>query len=317
MERLAAEGARLNGAALVVVTRDSVLFERGFGAMTPTSTILIASASKWLSAAVLMTVVDQNALALDDSVGRFIPSAPADKRGITVRQLYAHTSGLPGLENVADIVGDGCLADRATTLAACSAQILGLPLVSNPGTEFYYGGASMTVAAHMAERASLNSWPQLFELRLRAPLNFTATTFGASANPRVSGGAVSNAREYARFLQMLLNDGVWQGRRVLSTAAITAMESDQTHGARIAYSPHTAFGNGSWRYGIGLWRDRVAVGGGLQQGSSQGAFGFSPWIDRERGIAAVIAVQSTLANVYTDVAEVQRLVRDAVDASRR
>jgi CubicO group peptidase (beta-lactamase class C family) len=278
----------------------------------------IASASKWLSGAVIAALVGDGTLSLDETVGARLPAAPADKRAITVRQLYAHTSGLPGSEDGegGGLETTGCLAERATTLAACAAEVLAMPLDAAPGTAFSYGGASMTVAARLAEVATGSAWAALFDARVRAPLDLTATTFGASANPRVSGGAVSTGREYARFLQMLLGDGAYRGRRVLPAAAVAAMEADQTRGARIAYSPHRRYGAGDVRYGIGVWRDRVAPDGRALQVSSQGAFGFSPWIDRERGVAAVFVVQDALPRVYGDVAELQRLVREAVDRAR-
>jgi hypothetical protein len=60
----------------------------------------------------------------------------------------------------------------------------------------------------------------------------------------------------------------------------------------------------------------VAPDGRALQVSSQGAFGFSPWIDRERGVAGVFVVQDALPRLYGDVAELQRLVREAVDRAR-
>lgn len=160
-------------------------------------------------------------------------------------------------------------------------------------------------------------WNVLFEERIRAPLALDATTFGAGANPRVAGGAVSTGRDYATFLQMLLADGEWRGRRVLSAAAVREMERDQTLGAAIGYSPHSRHTTAEVRYGIGVWRDRVAANGDALQVSSQGAFGFSPWIDRERGIAGVFVTQDALGRVHGRVAEIQQLVREAVDRERR
>jgi CubicO group peptidase (beta-lactamase class C family) len=315
-ERAVAE-VPLRGAALLVVSADSVLLARGFGEMDTDTPVPVASASKWPAALLVMSLVGDGTLSLDDPVGRWIADVPADKRAITLRQLFSHTSGLPGSERGGGgRDAGGCLADRRTTLADCADQILALPLASAPGTEFRYGGVSMQVAGRVAEVAGGQSWSRLWEARIAGPLELTATTFGRGRNPRVAGGMVSTGREYARLLQMALGDGVWNGRRILPAAAVAEMERDQTRGARIVFSPHARYTDHEVRYGIGVWRDRVGADGRALQVSSQGAFGFSPWIDRERGIAGVFVTRNALPRVYARVAEVQRHVRQAVDAAR-
>ena len=311
MTRLVAE-TPLRGAALVIVTRDSVLYARGFGDLGPDTPVPIASASKWLSGAVIAALAAEGTLPLDATVGRWMPSAPAAARPITVRQLFSHTSGLPGGEFTADV---RCLGDRTTTLEACAGALVRLPLAAAPGTELAYGGASMQVAGRLAELASGRSWQALFEARVASPLGLVVTGFGEGANPRIAGGAVSTGREYATFLRLLLADGRWGGRELLPATAVREMERDQTAGARIVASPHAQYG-ASPRYGLGVWRDRVAADGAALQVSSQGALGFSPWLDRERGVAAVFVAREGLPGVYASVTELQALLRQAVDAGR-
>ena len=312
MERLVRD-VGLRGAALVLVHRDSVVYARGFGNLTPDTPVPIASSSKWLSGAVIAALAADGTLPLDDSVGRHLAAVPAGKGAITVRQLFSHTSGLPGSEQGGGGVdADGCIADRGSTLAACAGEILRLPLVAAPGAELRYGGVSMQLAGHLAERAAAKPWGELFRERVATPLGLTATSFGSGANPRIAGGAVSSGQEYARFLRMLLAHGRYGGRQVLPAEAVRLMELDQTRGARIVFSPHARYGSPDVRYGIGVWRDRVAPDGTALQVSSQGAFGFSPWIDREHDVAGVFVVQHQLPAVYRGVDEIQRLVREAV-----
>ncbi|MEZ4589472.1 MAG: serine hydrolase domain-containing protein, partial [Gemmatimonadales bacterium] len=106
-ERIATYLERLDrwgysGAALVA-RGDSVLAERGFGfadrergVRNDASTIFdLASLAKQYTAAGVLLLQDRGLLSVHDSLGRFFPSIPADKRGITVHQLLTHTSGLP------------------------------------------------------------------------------------------------------------------------------------------------------------------------------------------------------------------------------
>ena len=69
------------------------------GDSTPATVYLIASASKWLSSAVFMSVVESGALSLDDHPQDYLPfwtTDPNDPRSrITLEQLLSFTSGLP------------------------------------------------------------------------------------------------------------------------------------------------------------------------------------------------------------------------------
>lgn len=299
---------RLNGASIILIRDGAVMLERHYGNFDANTRIPIASASKWLSGSVIGAMVDRGLLRWDDTVGRYMPDAPADKRGITIRQLFAHTSGLSAGETTA------CLGERTTTtLDACARLILAAPLSYPPGSRFAYGGNSMQVAGRLAEIAGGKSFDALFREYLGTPLGMSATDFGFSAttpgvidspNPRVAGGVRTTLADYAAFVQMQVQNGVLRGRRVLSAATVREMQRDQTFGVPVLSSPRQSFG-----YGIGQWRDRIDASGLAVQLSSQGAFGYSPWIDRETGIAGVIAVQSVLGNVDGDVDAIWALTR--------
>lgn len=292
--------ASLPGAAVSLIRDDQVVYREAFGAYTAEQRIAIASASKWLSGAVILRLVDRGLLRLDDPVGRWLPSAPVDKQPITLRQLFAHTSGLTGADA-------GCLGQSSSTLAACAEQILALPLLAAPGTRYAYGGNSMQVAGRIAEVASGRRWDQLFREEVAAPLGLTATDYGFTStapglievgNPRIAGGARSTLDDYTRFLSALLARGrgpdgsVW-----LSPALVDQLELDQTRGALVGFTPlPSAVG-----YGIGVFRERVDAAGRATRVSSPGAFGFYPVLDRTGGWAGVFLTQNQLRNVEAPV----------------
>src|SRR5690606_26980486 len=89
----------LEGAAAVVVHRDSgIAHVQGYGAFDEERVFLIASASKPLSAGVLLRLADQGLLDLDAPIGSYVGDAwGADKAALTVAQLISNSSGLPGL----------------------------------------------------------------------------------------------------------------------------------------------------------------------------------------------------------------------------
>lgn len=169
----------------------------------------------------------------------------------------------------------------------------------------------MQVAARIAEVVSGKSWTQLFTERIAAPLGMTSTFwYPSTTNPRIGGGSISTLGDYARLMSMLAAEGEYNGAQVLQSSTVAEMQEDQTNGAAIAYSPHPD----GRRYGIGEWRDLVDGSGNVIQLSSQGRFGFSPWLDVQRGYYAIFFVQNQLYNVYVLVNQLQNAIRAIIDA---
>ena len=272
---------KLPGAALLVMYDGKVIQEKFFGEYTASTVIPIASASKWLAGAVIMSLVDDKVLDLDKPIGDVLTSLPEDKRPITLGQLFSHTSGLPS-----DIAG------AASWTASVDAVIkaVGESKVENePGAAFKYGGASMQLAAVMACKVTGKTWHELFEQRIAKPCAMKYTQvgrLGAMPNPQVTGGASSTLGDYANFLTMLSNNGVFNGTRVLSEAAVAEMLKDRTKDAKKARASLMRMLDGSG-YGVGNWVDRKNAKGESIANSSPGAFGFVPWIDQERKVVGI------------------------------
>lgn len=281
----------LPGASLIVIQDGATIYRHDFGSyvgIAPQAPV--ASASKWLSALVIQRLVEQGRMHWSDTVSDYFgsgyPNPDATKGAITLGQLMSHTSGI-------SVVGNDCLAfaNRNMALDACAKAILGTPLSWAPGTVFAYGENSMQVAGAMAQRATGTAWTQLVKSELAIPLRMSKTDYGLNAsglpfkNPIIAGGARSTLRDYANVVQMVLQGGVFDGVQYLSPDSIAEMQLDQTHGVPvdIASDPYPeAVG-----YGYGEWRDRADCDGIATRVSSTGAFGTSPWVDYDHGIAAV------------------------------
>ncbi len=303
------------GAVLRVVTADALVTERTYGTFAAAQAVPIASATKWVSGAVILSLVDSGLLSLDSPLSAFFPTLTGAKRTITVRQLFSHTSGIVEPET------GSCLSSAVRTLAECADEILARPLRFAPGTGFYYGGGSMQVAGRVAEIASGQTWAALFTARVAGPLDMTRTGYSVN-NPRIAGGLVSTAQDYTAFLQMVLGRGLYRGRRVLSEASVAAMLADQTAGAPVFYSPFTQYIGGDpdlpprqVGYGVGVWRERIAPSGALEHASSQGAFGTSPWVDLVHGRAGILLVQDDLPDVMWTYLELKRRLSTALDGA--
>jgi CubicO group peptidase (beta-lactamase class C family) len=315
---------RLDGASLWVSHQGRVVHVGHYGGYGPQTRIPIASASKWPSALVFARLVERGSLRWDSTVGEWWPTAPADKRAITLAQLFSHTSGLPGEET-------GCVSNALTTLQACAGQILAGPLHHAPGTAFAYGSLSMHVAGAMAERATGESWDRLFQREVAQPLGLTATDFGfmSSApglvtvpNPRVDGGVRTTLADYVQLMKMwesdgLIPDGPQAGRRYLQPATLRAMQRDHALGTVRVDQPDAVQLYAGWGYGFGFWLMGSGRAGNPMIDTSPGFFGFAGWMDGAAGVAGVFMVQDQNTRVAADVRSLQQHIARELDFQRR
>jgi CubicO group peptidase (beta-lactamase class C family) len=181
-------------------------------------------------------------------------------RPITIEDLLRHTSGLTygfyGDSAVRKLYAQADLFNGDLDNAEFAERIARLPLAEQPGTLWDYGH-STDVLGRVIEVVSGQSLYQFEKARLLDPLGMTETAFyvaDATKRPRIaepmpedrsvspvagirdpltprrweSGGAgmVGTIGDYARFAQMLLNGGTFEGRRYLEPETIALMTSD-------------------------------------------------------------------------------------------
>jgi CubicO group peptidase (beta-lactamase class C family) len=289
-------------ASLVLRVDGEVVCRLFFGAHTDTTKVFTVSAAKWLTAATLMTVVDQGLLGVSTKVSEVYPEAPALTASITLSQLLSHTSGLLWFSR--------CMGSSQFTLQECAEIILESDVHFDAGTGFFYAGPPFTVAGGMAERVTGKTWAQVFQANIAGPLGLTRTSYGTSANPALSEGfVVSTADEYAKFCQMLLDGGTFNGRQVLSEGSVDQMRTNRTSGIQRVNSPR-----GEMDYGLGAWLEQVDAAGLGVVVSSPGAGGFFPLVDYDRRMVLVFAAAHERA--WDAIPGIVTAVRSAVDATR-
>ena len=91
------------GGAICVIKNDSVLFEKTYGSFTGDTKVYVASAGKWVAAAVIGAVVDWTDLSWDDPVEKWLPQFRGDAKAISfcvnyslILPVYVLTCLLPG-----------------------------------------------------------------------------------------------------------------------------------------------------------------------------------------------------------------------------
>jgi CubicO group peptidase (beta-lactamase class C family) len=295
----------LSGGALLVVRGDTTVHRFTTGRLHAQSVIPIASASKWLTSATLMTFVDEGKLALDDPVSRYLPAFDGAKSTITVRQLLSHRSGLPSA---------ACEGDPGTTLARCARDIAdGDDPTTPPGSAFRYTGVGFVVAGRVIERLSGTSFEAAFESRVAGPLGMTHTRFDGTTrphnrNPAPAASVRSSVADYARFLAMLAHHGTVDGHTIVQPASVAEIERDQVAGLDTSGDGAVQI-TGIPTYGLGVWRDVVGAGDEIEVVSGSGALGFYPWIDRVHGTYGIVAVDDELDGAEHAVPASQRIAQ--------
>ena len=207
-------------------------------------------------------------------------------RPITIEDLLRHTSGLTygfsGGGEVRKLYAEAHLFSGDLTNAEFVARIAGLPLAEQPGTQWDYGH-STDVLGRIIEVISGKSLFQFLKERLLDPLGMTETVFfvaDAAKRPRIaepmpqdrkisptaqvrdpmqprraeSGGAglVGTVGDYARFAQMLLNGGLYEGRRYLKSETVALMASDHIGPGKNIGRDYTYYPGATSGFGLGF-----------------------------------------------------------------
>jgi CubicO group peptidase (beta-lactamase class C family) len=296
------EGKDPGDAALLVRIDGETVCRLFFGEYSADTKVLTVSAAKWLTAATMMALVDEGKLALDTKASAHFPDAPATTANITISQMLSHTSGLLWFSR--------CMGRATYTLQTCAEQTLDGDLHFEPGTGFFYSGPAFTVAGAMAERATGQSWAEIFRTRIGEPLGMSHTSFGPHANPSLSeGDVVATLDDYAHFGEMILGRGVYRGRRVLSESAIDQMRHNWTAGVTIVNSPREDV-----PYGLGSWLDSTDAAGRGVIVSSPGSEGFIPIVDYTRNAIIVFVAQD--GRIWPAANQIIAGVRMAIDQER-
>jgi CubicO group peptidase (beta-lactamase class C family) len=165
---------RLSAAALCVL-QGKAEFIKNFGASkSPEDIFLLASITKPISAAAVMTLFDQGRFQLDDPAKKFIPEFTGEGRErITIRQLLTHTCGLPD-----QLPENESLRKRHAKLSDFVAGAIRTPLLFEPGARYSYSSMGILLAAEIATRISGTGIIELVNKSVLQPLEMKRSALG-------------------------------------------------------------------------------------------------------------------------------------------
>lgn len=284
--KIEASKKELGGKAVLLLYKDGkIVFEKSVGEFTPKIQAPIAASTQWLTAALVMSYVDEGKISLDDKVSKFLPIFSKYSKGyITIRDCITHLTGIegPSIGSLKDMSNPKKFSslDEIVNDIAASKEIL-----SNPGLVFRFNNIGFTIAARVLEVLNRRGFEQMMAERITRPLLMRTTNFFSYTVINPAGGAQSSAYDYMNFLSMLLNGGVFNGKRILSEAVVeTMMKSSSTQGM-IKETPAILEGK---NYGMGQWIFGTDENGKTTTVACPGLFGTWPLIDYCRKYALLV-----------------------------
>lgn len=309
---------RLGAASILVARKGRVVMHKGFGKLSdspdapqvePDSVFLLASITKPVTAASLMLLVEKGKVSLHDPVNQYLPEFTGGDHGeVRVRDLLSHISGLPDMlpENTE-------LRRRHAPLSDFVQQTYSTPLLFAPRSRFRYQSMGFLLAGTIVERLTGIPLRQFEKNEIFNPLGMKASSLGLGGR-RLSdlvqcdtplnstpgdeklfgmntlywrdlgapwGGMHSTTSDLAILLELFLEGGTHNGRRIFSPLTVKAMISDQNIELKAP-----------WGLGWALGRSKVwNAFGDLVSPSTfghVGATGTMAWADPLTGLICVV-----------------------------
>jgi len=169
--------------------------------------------------------------------GTFPAGLEPQKRSMTLEHLLTMSSGL-----FCDDSNDGAPGNEETTWDQTAEPdfyryTLNVPQATPPGEKAVYCSCSPNLALGMVGRATREFPVYSFDRLIAGPMKIGryAWLLDPAGNPYGGGGSMFLPRDFMKFGQLMLNGGMWEGRRILSKEFVAAASTPQYHLARIYY----------------------------------------------------------------------------------
>jgi CubicO group peptidase (beta-lactamase class C family)/pimeloyl-ACP methyl ester carboxylesterase len=335
----------LPGLAIAVVFQDKAVYAKGFGVRDVNTKVLVdadtvfqlASLSKPIGSTLVAELVGEGKINWDSKLSVLDPAFamfdPWVTREITIRDMYAHRSGLPA--HAGDL-----LEDLSFTRAEILHRLRHQHPASSFRSQYAYTNFGMTEGAIAAAKAYGLEWENGSEEKLYRPLGMTSTSsryadFVARRNKALghvlvdgkwmqkfkrdpdpqspTGGVSSSVNDLAKWIRLQLGDGKFDGKQVVDKDALAETHHPQI---RTGFNPFTQLPT---FYGLG-WNVSYDPQGRLRLNHS-GAFdlGAATYVNlvpgEQLGIVVLtnaypIGIAEALGTIFVDTALYGRPTQD-------
>ena len=208
-----------------IVYRDRLVVSESVNCTADTK-FSIASLSKTFTTLLVLQLEDEGLLNIDDPVRSYLPGVVIERNElgsepVTIRHLLSHTTGMEGYGS------------------SLKGEIDGKPFylpkqVCPAGYNYRYCNRGFVLLKELIEKVSNMSFDDNLQKRIFRPLGMKSST-GKYSNG--TGGIVTTLNDLAKYVSMLVNQGEYRGKRIISKSAFMDMITPviQTPGAKTDY----------------------------------------------------------------------------------
>jgi hypothetical protein len=238
-------------------------------------------AKSFLSALMGILVADGTIASLDDPVTKYAPQlAGGAYDGATIRNVLQMSSGVTFDEDYLDYDSDINRMGRVLALGGEMDDFAAslTETFTAPGTQMQYTSIDTHVLGMVIRGATGRDIPSLLSDKIIAPLGVEAAPYYVTDGVGVAfvlGGLNLRTRDYARFGQMIEQDGMWQGQQIVPADWIDA-----------SIRPTAKIAAGKIGYGYQWWVPVGATPG--QEVTGRGVYGQYLYIDKAADVVIVV-----------------------------
>lgn len=204
--------------ALVVIQNDQILYEKYWNGYNDSSYSGSFSVAKSIVSILIGTAIQDGLIeSVNDPVGKYLPEwSQGDRSKLTIKDLLTMTSGTDWSESYSSPLSITTEAYYGTDLEATMAK---LNIVEEPGSKFIYKSGDTQILGFILSKVTGKSLAALTSEKLWKPLG---ASFPALWSIDQQGGHEkayccfnTNARDFARIGQLMLDSGEWKGNRII------------------------------------------------------------------------------------------------------
>ncbi len=284
--------------AILVARNGKLVLEEYFGDFGRNTLQHVQSTAKSVTSALIGIAIDRGEIGgVTDPMVDYLPEYAhlfdGGKEGLTIEHCLMMAAGLEWNEHsipYSDPNNDNTIGNRSVDYVA---HVLGKPLVYEPGTVWYYNsGCSMTLGAILRNATGLRA-DAYADRYLFDPLGIASASWQVMGSGHIAthGGLFLRARDMAKFGQLFLQDGVWEGEQVISAEWV----AESTLPRLTSYAP--------FRYGYQWWFKEM---NGYDVPFTAGGGGQYIYVVPELELVAVTAADPYVTD-YNAAAEVRLL----------
>lgn len=237
--------------SVLILRNGKLVFEEYFWGQSADNPHMISSCTKSVTSMLMGIAWDRGRIALDEPVSSLFADYPQtlwvkENYPVTIRNMLSMNSGTEW--------NDTSASGQPSVMLLKSEDVAGYmldkPLIHTPGQKYNYDNGLPTLAGVVLARAMKESFETFAERELLEPLGISnyQWSYLREGTPLAAGGMYLTSRAMAKLGQVILDDGVWKGRRILSADWVAESTRNQSSEGDYPYGFYWHLNNADQRH---------------------------------------------------------------------